>query len=94
MFFFLDLDNTTARRNMTRFAHACNERRHLGIPGERLHTIGYLAFFALPEAQAVRSGFSSEERWQEELQTIDQAPSVLEQQCVMPSAVAGVRTLI
>jgi len=25
MLFFLDLDNTIARRNMTHFAHACNE---------------------------------------------------------------------
>jgi hypothetical protein len=93
MFFFIDLDNTIARRNMTYFAQTCNERWDLGLSGERLHKIGYQAFFALPEVQAVRSGISSEERWQEELQEIDQAPAVIERQRVMPSALAGVHTL-
>lgn len=77
---------------MSRFAHYCNEHWQLGLPAERLHKIGYQAFFVLPEVIATRSRFL-DEQWQQELQIIDQAPSLIACQRVFPLAVPSVEKL-
>ncbi len=94
MFFFIDIDNTIAGRNILHFSRYCNTLWNLGMSEEQLQKgkISYQTFFSAPELCTFRASLS-DEQWQEQLRQAEQAPEVLARQRVLPFALEGVSKL-